>query len=77
MLGKSFILLRDGLAIPTPELLFFEMREEHDVLGLALLGMELCGGYASPGTVRELLWCQTGDDCRETPELHTTDTLSA
>lgn len=48
VLGKSFILLRDGLAIPTPELLFFEMREEHDVLGLALLGMELCGGYALP-----------------------------
>lgn len=44
----SFVGLGDTIAVPTPELLFLEMRTELDTLGLALLGMELCGRYSLP-----------------------------
>jgi len=46
--AHSFVGLADGVAIPSPELLFLEMRTELDTLGLALLGMELCGCYSLP-----------------------------
>lgn len=45
---EAFVRIGKGPVVSSPELLFFEMREELDVLGLALLGMELCGGYSLP-----------------------------
>ena len=44
----AFIELGDGVAVSSPEVALIEMRRDTDALGLALVGMELCGGYSLP-----------------------------
>ena len=44
--GRSFVDLGDGLLIPCPELLFFELAETMTPEAHALLAYELCGTYA-------------------------------
>lgn len=48
MPGSSFVEVGGGLTLSSPELVFLEMGADLNVLELALLGMELCGGYVLP-----------------------------